>query len=69
MKKHIDEVLYSISPDTVVARRYNPILGIGITAVAAVAMLGAGDVEPFASNRDTVPISDDGRILGAHNGH
>ncbi len=52
MKKYIDEVLYSISPDTVVARRYNPILEIGITAVAAVAMLGAGDVEPFASNRD-----------------
>lgn len=52
MKKHIDEVLYSISPDTVVARRYNPILGIAITIVAAVVMLGAGYVEPFASNRD-----------------
>ena len=35
MEKHIDEVLYSISPDTVVARRYNPILGIIITVVAA----------------------------------
>ena len=38
MKKHIDEVLYSISPDTVVARRYNPILGIVITVAAAVAI-------------------------------
>ncbi len=52
MEKHIDEVLYSISPDTVVARRYNPILGIVITIVAAVAMIGANYIEPFASNRD-----------------
>lgn len=52
MKKHIDEVLYSISPDTVVARRYNPILGIVITAVAAVAMIAGNYVEPFASDRD-----------------
>lgn len=52
MEKHIDEVLYSISPDTVVARRYNPILGIIITVVAAGTMLGANQIEPFASNRD-----------------
>ncbi len=52
MKKHIDEVLYSISPDTIVARRYNPILGIVITLVAAAAMIGANYIEPFASNRD-----------------
>lgn len=52
MEKHIDEVLYSISPDAVVARRYNPILGIVITVVAAAAMLGANYIEPFASDRD-----------------
>ncbi len=52
MKNHIDEVLYSISPDTIVGRRYNPILGIVITLAAAAAMLGANHIEPFASNRD-----------------
>ena len=40
MKNHIDEVLYSISPDTIVGRRYNPILGIVITLAAAAAMFG-----------------------------
>lgn len=52
MKNHIDEAIYSLSPDTVVGRRYNPLLGIIITAVAAVAMIGANYVEPFASDRD-----------------
>ena len=52
MKNHIDEVLYSISPDTIVGRRYNPILGIVITLAAAAAMFGANHIEPFASNRD-----------------
>ncbi|MBR5845312.1 MAG: hypothetical protein IKY65_03520 [Rikenellaceae bacterium] len=52
MKNHIDEVLYSISPDTIVGRRYNPILGIVITLAAAAAMFGANYIEPFASNRD-----------------
>lgn len=52
MKNHIDEVLYSISPDAIVARRYSPIVGILITAIAAIAMIGANHIEPFASNRD-----------------
>ncbi len=52
MKKHIDEVLYNISPDAIVGRRYNPFLGIVITIAAAAAMLGANYIEPFASNRD-----------------
>ena len=52
MAKHIDEVLYSISPDAIVARRYNPIVGILITVIAAVAMIGANYIEPFASNSD-----------------
>ena len=39
MKNHIDEVLYSISPDAIVARRYSPIVGILITAIAAIAMI------------------------------
>ena len=45
-------MLYSISPDTIVGRRYNPILGIVITLAAAAAMFGANHIEPFASNRD-----------------
>ncbi len=52
MAKHIDEVLYSISPDAIVARRYNPIVGILITVIATVAMIGANYIEPFASNSD-----------------
>ena len=52
MKNHIDEVLYSISPDTIVGRRYNPILGIVITLAAAAAMFGANHIEPCASNRE-----------------
>lgn len=52
MKKHIDEVLYSISPEQIVGRRYNPMLGIVIVVVAAAAMLSANFIEPFASDRD-----------------
>ena len=52
MKKHIEEALYSISPDTVVGRRYNPIWGFVITFATAAIMIGANYIEPFASNRD-----------------
>lgn len=50
MQNNIDEMIYSISSDTIVGRRYNPLLGIIITAIGAAMFFVNSFIEPFASN-------------------